>query len=165
MVIYVEGLHFIIILHTTQYRMWHDIILHDIIWSDFSHTGAFSDLVSLTTLNLENGNDLTTIHEAIFDVNNHPSNIETFYLSSNPLICDYQLCWLYKADGNWLTVKNPTLICDGPPALAGRTWGSLLIAELNCPGLYSVTKVFYTGVLDPITWSVELGRGQSFITW
>ncbi len=98
-------------------------------------TGSFSYSAALTTLWLNN-NNLATVQEAIFDPSNRPTNLNGFYVYSNPLECDQRLRWLHEADGDWLTVAySGTTICSGPAGLAGRAWNTLTDDDLDCPGL------------------------------
>ncbi len=102
-----------------------------------SSTGAFADLVLLTTLQLH-GNALVTIPEAMFNISNRPSLTE-FRIYDNPTICNQSACWIVRAIGVWITELTSYSTyyadCHGPPALDGRHIDTLTVAELQCTGI------------------------------
>ncbi len=63
-------------------------------------TGSFSDLTSLTELRLDD-NNLATVPEGVFNVSNHPSNLNQFRFYGNPLMCNQLMCWVHQADGEF----------------------------------------------------------------
>ena len=80
-------------------------------------------------------NDLHTLDECIFDPHNHPTGLDRAYLYNNAWHCDYNLCWLVRAQqGAWLTVDESESIprCSTPPTLAGTALTSLSLLDLNC---------------------------------
>ena len=106
--------------------------------------GAFSDLVLLTRLEAYS-NQLTTISPTAFSV--LPTRIHSFYMNDNPLLyCDSQLCWIFDeiADGTTM-YQQPLTVCNGPPALAGRSWNTLNQNDLNCGGLYLLNPISELG--------------------
>ncbi len=92
--------------------------------------GSFKDNCALYQLELQS-NLIQSLPESIFAPENHPTNLDAFYLQNNPLSCDKSLCWLMRADGDWISVSSFT-DCDGPGALNGRKWNTLTALDLNC---------------------------------
>ncbi len=100
------------------------------LFSNLLHTieaNSFKDNVGLTKLWL-NDNSLQTLEQSMFDLNNHPTNLNNFQMKDNPLDCD-TLCWVKQAEQQgWLTVYDPSsTVC------AGRTWDSLTECDV-CTG-------------------------------
>ena len=95
--------------------------------------GSFKDNMALTQLSFGD-NSLETVSKSIFDpnnMNNHPTNLDDFYMNRNPLQCDNTICWLKQADKTWITVEYPSWTeCAGPAGLAGRTWDALTEQDL-----------------------------------
>ncbi len=101
--------------------------------------GSFHDNSNLYELKLHD-NLLENLYECMFDVENHPNNIQNFYIYNNPLLCDEYLLWLKLVDTTWITVKTPDpnmppfedlpTICAGPDSLIGRTWQSISTTDL-----------------------------------
>ncbi len=97
--------------------------------------GSFKGNNALGYLALSS-NSLATVNRSMFDPNdpnNHPTNLDDFYMFGNALQCD-TLCWVKQA--GWITVYRPDLTtCDGPASLAGCKWDSLTEPDLcGTPG-------------------------------
>ncbi len=91
---------------------------------------SFRDNVALTLLHLA-GNSLQNLSRCMFDLENHPTNLNTFYMHQNPLQCNQDLCWLKRLDMTWITVGwASNTECSGPAALAGRKWDTLSEQDL-----------------------------------
>ena len=95
-------------------------------------TGSFQDLAALNYLYLQN-NDLETLPDGIFDPSYHPTALDTLWMTDNPFQCTYALCWLKEAESSWITVYQATqTTCDGPAALASRSWSTITTTDLQC---------------------------------
>ncbi len=95
-------------------------------------SGSFRDNIALNILALQE-NELQNVPRCMFDPENHPAALYPLYLYNNPLKCESSLCWLKRAEGDWITLAYPTsIVCSGPAALSGRTWYSLTEQELEC---------------------------------
>ena len=96
--------------------------------------GSFRDNTALTTLYLSY-NLLQTLPESMFDLDNHPNNLQHdgLYMYNNPLVCNQSICWLKQAEQDWILLSRPDLIvCTGPGDLIGRTWDNITTHDLNC---------------------------------
>ena len=51
----------------------------------------------------------------------------------NPYSCDKSLCWIFKAEGIWLTLyKRDEITCASPGCLAGQFWDDLIQVNFDC---------------------------------
>ncbi len=99
---------------------------------------SFKQNTALIRLRLEH-NLLQILSDSIFDLQNHPAALNSFYLYDNPLKCE-SLCWL--KDANWLTVSDPNLIrCEGTGTLGGCRWNELTAKDV-CKGMFSSTDIY-----------------------
>ncbi len=93
-------------------------------------SGSFKDNIALTRLALDS-NLLQSVTRCMFDLDNHPSNLNNIKMFSNPLRCDQDLCWLKQLDTTWNIVGGASsTACAGPAALAGRKWNTLMEQDL-----------------------------------
>ncbi len=93
-------------------------------------SGSFKGNTALTLLDLSH-NPLQNLPRCMFDPDNHPTSLNSFYMNGNPLRCGQDLCWLKQLDYTWITVKNPSFPeCAGPTGLAGRKWDTLIEQDL-----------------------------------
>ncbi len=91
---------------------------------------CFKDNSALTLLNLAR-NSLQNVSRCMFGFDNHPTNLDPFFMDGNPLQCGQDLCWLKRVDMTWITVGWASgAVCAGPSALAGRKWDTLSEQDL-----------------------------------
>ena len=94
--------------------------------------GCLSDTTKLVDLWLWR-NQLQTLSQNIFDLNNHPTALGNFYMDENLLVCDCGLKWILDADGSWLTLTyKSTTICSGPGIMAGQNWNYFAGQSIEC---------------------------------
>ena len=92
---------------------------------------SFKDNTALTKLWLF-ANSLESLPQCVFDPDNQPAGL-TLRVYNNPMTCDQSWCWVKQAEGDWITVPNPSgTTCSGPAALSGRTWDTLTEQDFNC---------------------------------
>ncbi len=104
--------------------------------------GNFKDTKALQKLYLYK-NSLETFPRNMFDLTNHPIDLNIFDIYDNPLSCTDSLCWLKQIDTTWITVTSASsAVCSGPEPLIGRTWDTLSTTDLNC-GSTLATGQFY----------------------
>ncbi len=106
------------------------------LFSNLIHTiedNSFQDNTALSILYLFD-NSLQTLNQSVFDIVNHPSNLNV-RMHSNPFQCE-GLCWVKRAqqDG-WIFVEAaPSTGCVGSGPFNGCTWDQLTSQDL-CPGI------------------------------
>ncbi|KAL8600037.1 hypothetical protein ACOMHN_039270 [Nucella lapillus] len=133
-----------------------DLVISRNIIADIPH-GTFSRMHNLKKLNMSlnhihnlpgasfrgledllesvdlHGNLLSTVSGCVFD---GFQNLRKLHLQNNPLVCDCRMAWLHNWLQTMLIEEDRTVLewrCVGPEAVSGRAFGSLSVAELQCP--------------------------------
>ena len=93
---------------------------------------SFKENSALVDLKIQE-NLLQSVSRCVFDEENYPKHLNTFFMHENPISCDRSICWLKEADSTWIRVGyRIETVCAEPAALNTTTWEALSTVDLNC---------------------------------